>query len=92
MTEAAFMSRVTGTSNRPAQRGPVFYPKYRLADGRQVQKCSARVDAARPPAGGLLHGPHGRRALQELLADARRGTLAGAEPRAGKTSRRVRRA
>jgi hypothetical protein len=35
------MSRVTGhVSLRKRDRGDVFYLKYRLADGRQVQKLS----------------------------------------------------
>jgi len=68
------------------QRGPVFYLKYRLADGRQVQVMLGPkwTERGRPPAGYFTQRT-AEEALQELLADARRGTLAGAEPRAGKT-------
>jgi integrase len=59
-------------------RGPAWYAKYRLPDGRQVQKKlgPAWTGRGRPPAG------HFTRRLAEdwlrsLLEDARRGTLPG---------------
>ena len=59
-------------------RGPAWYAKYRLPDGRQVQKKigPAWSERGRPPAGYFTK----RRAeawLQDLLHDARRGTLPG---------------
>jgi len=59
-------------------RGPVWYAKYRLPDGRQVQKKigPAWTDRGRPPAGSYTK----RQAdawLQDILAEARRGTLPG---------------
>ena len=79
--------RVTGhVRTVQRRRGPVFYLKYRLADGRQVQQLLGPkwTERGRPPA-GYFTDRTAEEALQELLADARRGTLAGAEPRAGKT-------
>src|SRR4051812_10434066 len=81
------VQRVTGhVGTVQRKRGPVFYLKYRLADGRQVQKVLGPkwTERGRPPA-GYFTDRTAREALQELLADARRGTLAGAEPRVGKT-------
>jgi integrase len=59
-------------------RGPVWYAKYRLPDGRQVQKKlgPAWIERGRPSAGHLTK----RQAeawLQDTLAEARRGTLPG---------------
>jgi integrase len=59
-------------------RGPVWYAKYRLADGRQVQRKlgPAWTERGRPPAGYFTK----RLAedwLRDLLHDARHGTLAG---------------
>ena len=59
-------------------RGPVWYAKYRLPDGRQVQKKlgPAWTERGRPPAGYFTK----RRAeawLREILDEARRGTLSG---------------
>src|SRR4051812_20799576 len=82
------MARVTGHVHVVTRkRGPVVYLKYRLADGRQVQKLLGDYWPAkkgRPPAGSYTDRM-ANDALQELLADARRGTLEGAAPRAGKT-------
>ena len=60
------------------KRGPVYYAKYRLPDGRQVQKLlgPAWTDRGRPPAGYFTK----RLAedwLRDTLAEARRGTLPG---------------
>ncbi len=60
------------------RRGPVWYAKYRLPDGRQRQRKigPAWTSRGRPPA-----GYHTRRTaeawLRELLDQARRGTLPG---------------
>jgi integrase len=81
------MHRVTGhVKIVQRKRGPVFYLKYRLADGRQVQKLLGPkwTERGRPPV-GYFTDRTADEALQELLADARRGTLAGAGRRAGKT-------
>jgi integrase len=81
------MARVTGhVSLRDRKRGDVYYLKYRLADGRQVQKLlgPAWTERSRPPKG--YYTPKlAEEALQELLADARRGTLADSQRRSGKT-------
>src|SRR3954466_5818697 len=79
--------RVTGhVKTVERKRGPVFYLKYRLADGRQVQKLLGPkwTERGRPSA-GYFTDRTAEEALQEVLADARRGTLPGAAPRAGKT-------
>jgi len=60
------------------KRGPAWYAKYRLPDGRQVQKKigPAWTERGRPAAGYVTK----RTAevwLQETLAEARRGTLVG---------------
>jgi integrase len=65
-------------------RGPVWYAKYRLPDGRQVQKKlgPAWTDRGRPAAGYFTK----RLAevwLRTTLEDARRGTLPGMGPAAG---------
>jgi len=59
-------------------RGSKWYAKYRRPDGRQVQKMlgPAWTGRGRPPTGYLTERTAGE-ALQEILADARRGTLAG---------------
>lgn len=59
-------------------RGPVWYAKYRLPDGRQIQKKlgPAWSERGRPPAGYFTK----RLAedwLREVLHEARQGTLAG---------------
>src|SRR5438067_2065900 len=59
-------------------RGPVWYAKYRLPDGRQVQKKlgPAWTERGRPPAGYFTK----RLAedwLRSTLVDARRGALPG---------------
>ncbi len=60
------------------KRGPVWYAKYRLPDGRQLQKKlgPAWTERGRPPAGYFTK----RLAedwLRDLLDQARRGTLVG---------------
>jgi integrase len=59
-------------------RGPVWYVKYRLPDGRQVQKKLGPVwtDRGRPPA-GYFTKRQAEAALRDILDEARRGTLAG---------------
>jgi integrase len=60
------------------KRGPVWYAKYRLPDGRQVQK---RLGPEWTGKGRAPHGYFTKRtaeaALQAILTDARRGTLVG---------------
>ncbi len=59
-------------------RGPVWYAKYRLPDGRQVQKKlgPAWTERGRPPAGYFTKRLAEAR-LREILDQARRGTLPG---------------
>jgi integrase len=60
------------------KRGDQFYVKYRLPDGRQVQKRlgPAWGGPGRPPEGHYTRR-RAEEALQAILTDARRGTLAG---------------
>ena len=60
------------------KRGPAWYVKYRLPDGRQVQRKlgPAWTQRGRPPA-GYFTKRKAEESLQELLGEARRGTLAG---------------
>src|SRR5712691_5982667 len=60
------------------KRGPVWYAKYRLPDGRQVQKRlgPAWTERGRPPS-GFLTKRTAEAWLQETLSEARRGTLPG---------------
>ncbi len=63
---------------RQGRRGPVYYLKYRLPDGRQVKRRLGRAwtERGRAPAG--YYTPRtAEAALQAVLTDARRGTLAG---------------
>jgi len=74
------MGTVTGHVKRVERhRGPQFYVKYRGPDGRQVQKLlgPAWTERGRPPT-GYFTAKTAEQALQAILADARRGTLAGA--------------
>src|SRR4051794_1998116 len=58
------------------KRGPQWYAKYRLPDGRQVQRRigPAWTDRGRPPAGYFTKRT-AEAWLVELLHEARRGTL-----------------
>jgi integrase len=60
------------------KRGPVWYAKYRLPDGRQVQKKLglAWTDRGRPPRGYFTKRT-AENWLSDLLDEARRGTLPG---------------
>lgn len=60
------------------KRGSVWYAKYRLPDGRQVQKKlgPAAEGKGRPKEGSLTKAT-AKAKLDEILTDARRGTLAG---------------
>jgi integrase len=72
-------NRVSGHVFRcQRKRGPVWYAKYRLPDGRQVQKALGPewTGNGRPPAGYLTKRT-AEAALQAILTDARRGTLPG---------------
>ena len=80
-------SRVTGhVSLRKRKNGPVYYLKYRLADGRQVQRLlgPAWTERSRPPA-GYYTPKTAEGKLHEVLADARRGTGNVGGRRAGAT-------
>ena len=59
-------------------RGPVWYAKYRLPDGRQVQKKigPAWSERGRPPAGYFTKRT-AESWLQDVLVQARQGTLRG---------------
>jgi len=61
------------------KRGPVWYAKYRLPDGRQVQKLlgPAWSERGRPPA-GYFTKRLAEDQLRDVLDQARRGTLPGA--------------
>jgi integrase len=60
------------------KRGAKWYIKFRLANGRQVQRClgPAWTERGRPPA-GYYTKKLAQEALREILADAQRGTIAG---------------
>lgn len=63
------------------KRGPdKWYVKYRLPDGRQVQRClgPAWTERSRPPA-GYYTAKMADEALQGILTDARRGIYLGAD-------------
>jgi integrase len=80
------MAAATGhVKLRAGKRGPVYYLKYRLPDGRQIQRRlgPAWTGKGRPPAGHFTRRMAGE-ALQALLTDARRGQL-GATVRVGAT-------
>ncbi len=79
--------RVSGHVKRVRRdRGDVYYLKYRLADGRQVQRKLGPVWAGRgrPPA-GYYTDRTADDALQAILADARRGTIAEINRPTGRT-------
>lgn len=59
-------------------RGPIWYAKYRLPDGRQVQKKlgPAWTERGRPPTGYLTKRT-AEAWLRDVLDEARRGTLPG---------------
>ena len=59
-------------------RGPVWYAKYRLPDGRQIQRKigPAWTERGRPPAGYVTKRT-AEAWLRDLLDQARRGTLPG---------------
>ncbi|MGH2850675.1 MAG: tyrosine-type recombinase/integrase [Solirubrobacteraceae bacterium] len=60
------------------QRGPVWYAKYRLPDGRQVQRKVGPAWTGRGrPAAGFLTKRTAEAWLADLLGEARRGTLPG---------------
>jgi integrase len=72
-------TRITGhVLLREGKRKPVYYLKYRLADGRQVKRRLgfAWTERGRAPAGYFTRRM-AEEQLQAILTDARRGTLAG---------------
>jgi integrase len=76
---ASTTGRVTGhVKLRRGSRGPVWYARYRLPDGSQAQRRlgDAWEEPGRPPAGYSTKRT-ANEALQELLSQARRGTLEG---------------
>jgi integrase len=81
------MARVTGhISLRDRKRGKVWYLRYRLADGRHVQKLlgPAWTERSRPPA-GYYTPKTAEVALQAVLTHAREGTLPDSKQRSGHT-------
>jgi hypothetical protein len=68
----------TGVFRVERARGPAWYVKYRLPDGRQVQKKlgPAWTERGRPPA-GYFTKRLAEDALRRTLEEARRGTLPG---------------
>jgi integrase len=74
-------------SLRKGKRGGVWYAKYRLPDGRQVQKRIGRAwtEKTAPP-NGYFTKASAKAHLDELLAQARQGTLSGMV-RTGRTFR-----
>jgi integrase len=74
-------------SLRKGKRGGVWYAKYRLPDGRQVQKRIGRAwtEKTAPPEGYFTKAS-AKAHLDELLAQARQGTLPGMV-RTGRTFR-----
>jgi hypothetical protein len=81
-------ARVTGhvRLRKFKRRGSAWYVKYRLADGRQVQRLlgPAWTERSRPPVGYFTR-KLAEEKLQEILSDARRGTLPDSKQRSGKT-------
>lgn len=80
-------ARVTGhTYLKTRRRGQLWYMKYRLADGRQVQKLigPAWTSRSRPPAGYFTKRT-AEEVLHATLADARRGVLPDSATRSGHT-------
>jgi integrase len=79
--------RVTGhvLLNR-GKRGPVYYMKYRFADGRQkMTRIGPQwTERSRPPAGYYTKRT-AEEVLQATLADARRGMLPDSQKRSGRT-------
>lgn len=60
------------------RRGPVWYAKYRLPDGRQVQKRIGPAWTERGrPAPGYFTKRTAEAWLRSVLEEARRGTLPG---------------
>jgi integrase len=80
--------RVSGHVKRAKRkRGDQWYVKYRPPDGRQVQKRLGPVwDGPGRPPEGFYTRRTAEEALQAILVDARRGTLAGL-PSSGATFR-----
>lgn len=74
-------------SQRKGKRGGVWYAKYRLPDGRQVQKRIGRAwtEKTTPPEGYFTKAS-AKAHLDEVLAQARQGTLPGMV-RTGRTFR-----
>jgi len=71
---------------RHGKRGPVWYAKFRLPDGHQVNQAIGPqwTGKGRPPAGHFTERT-AQAELEALLTDARRGTLAALVERTGAT-------
>jgi hypothetical protein len=81
---AKALQRPTGHVYRiERKRGPVWYPKYPLPDGRQVQrKIGAAWTERRRPAAGFYTKRTAEVWLADVLDPARRGVLPGWSERA----------
>jgi integrase len=81
------MARITGhVSLKQRRGGALWYVKYRLADGRQVQKVLGPAWANKGrPKDGYYTRKTAEESLQALLADARRGILPDSHARSGHT-------
>lgn len=79
--------RVTGHKRLVRRReGPVYYARIRTVDGRQIQRrIGPKWKARGRPEAGYFTDRTAEAELVEMLAEARRGTLAGAESASGKT-------
>jgi integrase len=83
MALAAARARIRPVSGhvflRKGRRGAVWYAKFRLPDGRQVQRRIGPAWTERSrPAEGFFTKRTAKAYLDDLLADARRGSLPGA--------------
>lgn len=78
MSAAAFREPTGHVQRVERQRGDQWYSKYRLPDGRQVQKLlgPAWTERGRPPA-GFFTKRTAEAALRSILEQARQGTLPG---------------
>ena len=75
---AGWIGQRPRVSRARAERGPVWHAKYRLPDGRQVQKTIGPAWTERGrPAAGYFTKRTAEAWLREVLAQARAGTLPG---------------
>jgi hypothetical protein len=78
MSGAGAIDPTGSVFRREGARRPVWYSKYRLPDGRQVQRKTgpAWIDRGRPQAGYSTQRT-AQAWLHDVRAEARRGTLPG---------------